>query len=170
MSSGGSKELDALDVVVVGGGVSGTYSAWRLQETVGKQEKIALYEYSNRIGGRLYSRTLPGLPNVVAELGGMRYIPEDSSLPKDDPVHADNNVFYLRGEYFRYRDFAENPGRVPYRFDWSERGYGPENLQVKVMDYLHPGFADMSLCEQMKVKVFGKEIWKFGFWNCSKMF
>jgi len=186
MSSGGSKELDALDVVVVGGGVSGTYSAWRLQETVGKQEKIALYEYSNRIGGRLYSRTLPGLPNVVAELGGMRYIPEDhimvrdlvdhlklptidfpmgSSLPKDDPVHADNNVFYLRGEYFRYRDFAENPGRVPYRFDWSERGYGPENLQVKVMDYLHPGFADMSLCEQMKVKVFGKEIWKFGFWN-----
>jgi hypothetical protein len=49
--------------------------------------------------------------------------------------------------------------------DWSEKGYGPENLQVKVMNLICPGFADMSLCEQMQLKVLGKEIWKYGFWN-----
>lgn len=181
-----------LDIAIIGGGVSGTYSAWRLQSTFGAKQKIGLFEYSNRIGGRLYSRKLPGLPNVIAELGGMRYIPEDhimvktlvnelglpkkdfpmgSSLPlypgdKNSPVaHADNNIFYLRGEYFRYRDFAEHPDKIPYKLAWSEQGYGPENLQVKVMNLICPGFADMSLCEQMRVKVYGKEIWKYGFWN-----
>ena len=49
-----------LDVAVVGGGVSGAYSAWRLQEAQGAKSKIALFEYSDRIGGRLYSITIPG--------------------------------------------------------------------------------------------------------------
>ncbi|MDK9763314.1 FAD-dependent oxidoreductase [Vibrio sp. D420a] len=182
-----------IDIAIVGGGVSGVYSAWRLQQTYGNTKKIELFEYSNRIGGRLYSRTLPGLPNVVAELGGMRFIPEDhimvstlvdelkletkdfpmgSKLPlypsdKASSVEAgsENNLFYLRGQYFRYRDFAECPDKIPYNLEETERGYGPEDLQVKVMNLICPGFADMSLSEQMKVKVFGKEIWKFGFWN-----
>ena len=63
-----------LDIAVVGGGVSGVYSAWRLQEAHGNSERIALFEYSNRIGGRIFTVTMPGLPNVKAELGGMRYI------------------------------------------------------------------------------------------------
>eukprot|EP01035_Chromulina_nebulosa_P064065 gene64065-87620_t len=69
-----------VDVAVIGGGVAGAYSAWRLQKANGKKSKVALYEYSDRIGGRLFSRTLPGMPNVVAELGGMRYIPETQPL------------------------------------------------------------------------------------------
>ena len=44
-----------LDVAVVGGGVSGAYSAWRLQTERGPAERIALFEYSNRIGGRLFT-------------------------------------------------------------------------------------------------------------------
>ncbi|MFT6779236.1 MAG: monoamine oxidase [Paraglaciecola sp.] len=187
-----NQHLEKLDVAVIGGGVSGVYSAWRLQNAYGAAQKIALFEYSNRIGGRLYSRKLPGLPNVVAELGGMRYIPDDHIMVKtlvnelglqtkefpmgsDLPLnpneegsptaHADNNIFYLRGQYFRYRDFAEHPDKIPYKLAWSEQGYGPENLQVKVMNLICPGFADMSLCEQMQVKVMGKEIWKYGFWN-----
>lgn len=185
-----------LDIAIIGGGVSGVYSAWRLQQHYGCDKHIALYEYSNRIGGRLYSRKLPGLPNVVAELGGMRFIPDShlmvdalvnelrlktknfpmgSDLPlypkttdpslKDVKAGSENNLFYLRGEYFRYRDFAECPDRIPYNLDSSERGYGPEDLQVKVMNLICPGFADMTLSEQMNVKFNGKEIWRFGFWN-----
>ncbi|QNM97068.1 flavin monoamine oxidase family protein [Chitinimonas koreensis] len=170
-----------LDVAVVGGGVSGTYSAWRLQAARGAEQRIALFEYSDRIGGRLFSKTLPGLPNVVAELGGMRYIPTSHimvanlvthlDLPTKNfpmgapaPVGAKNNLFYLRGQYLRYRELSD-PAKVPYKLDWSEQGYGPEDLQVKVMNYLCPNFANMSLCEQMNVKVFGKEIWKYGFWD-----
>ncbi len=178
-----------LDIAIIGGGVSGCYSAWRLQQDRGHNSTIALFEYSNRIGGRLFSRKLPGLPNVVAELGGMRYIPDSHLMvknlvtelkltPKKFPMGStlpiepggkeagsDNNLFYLRGQYFRYRDFAEHPDRIPYNLNWSERGYGPENMQVKVMDLICPGFADMSLHQQMQVKVFGKEIWRYGFWD-----
>src|SRR5580700_3861086 len=68
------------DIVVVGAGVSGTYSAWRLKEHHGDKKQIALFEYSNRIGGRLYTETLPGMPHVHAELGGMRYIPKTQPL------------------------------------------------------------------------------------------
>ena len=60
-----------LDIAVVGGGVSGAYCAWRLQQE-DSDARIALFEYSDRIGGRLYTVTLPGLPHVKAEVGGMR--------------------------------------------------------------------------------------------------
>ena len=59
-----------LEIAVVGGGVAGVYSAWRLQQ-VKTEARMGLFEYSDRIGGRLYTVTLPGLPHVKAELGGI---------------------------------------------------------------------------------------------------
>ena len=58
-----------LEIAVVGGGVAGVYSAWRLQQ-VKTEARMGLFEYSDRIGGRLYTVTLPGLPHVKAELAG----------------------------------------------------------------------------------------------------
>ncbi|WP_109514511.1 flavin monoamine oxidase family protein [Pseudomonas ovata] len=177
------QELE-LDVAVIGGGASGTYSAWRLQQVHGDTQNIVLFEYSDRIGGRLFSINLPGLPNVVAEVGGMRYMPgADGHVLVDtlvdhlklatrpfpmgapEPVGSKNNLFYLRGKRFRYRDFEEAPDKIPYDLAWSERGFCPEDLQVKVMNYVYPGFDTLSLCQQMQVQVFGKEIWKYGFWD-----
>lgn len=170
-----------LDVAVVGGGVSGAYSAWRLQRHKGKKQQIGLFEYSNRIGGRLFTVTLPGMPNVHAELGGMRYIPDEHLMVADlvkylklpvkdfpmgapEPVGANCNLYYLRGKHFRLKEISD-PEKVPYNMDWSERGLGPEDLQVKIMNYLYPNLNELSLCEQMRVKVFGKELWKYGFWD-----
>lgn len=185
-------QTQPLDVAIIGGGVSGTYSAWRLQEAQGDHQRIQLFEYGDRIGGRLFSITLPGLPNVVAEVGGMRWMPatEDDTgghvmvdklvdylelpkkdfpmgneQPEGDPVGAKNNLFYLRGQRFRFRDFTESPDKIPYALAWSERGFGPEDLQVKVMNSIYPGFDQLSLADQMQVKVFGKEIWRYGFWD-----
>jgi hypothetical protein len=172
-----------LDIAVVGGGVSGAYCAWRLQqEDAGT--RIALFEYSDRIGGRLYTVTLPGLPHVKAEVGGMRYIPESHimvadlvdhlGLPtKDFPMGgapppkgpgANCNLFYLRGKHLRLHQLAD-PDKVPYNMAWSERGLGPTNLQVQVMNTIYPGMADLTLCELMRIKVFGKPLWKYGFWD-----
>jgi monoamine oxidase len=39
-----------LDTAVIGGGCAGSYSAWRLQQGVGQQQRLALFEFSNRIG------------------------------------------------------------------------------------------------------------------------
>lgn len=169
-----------LDIAVVGGGVSGAYSAWRLQQER-PQARIALFEYSDRIGGRLFTVTMPGMPHVKAEIGGMRYIPTQHpvvtnlinhlKLPTKDfpmgapaPVGSNCNLFYLRGKHLRLHELAD-PQKVPYNLAWSERGLGPTNLQVQVMNNLYPNFANLSLCDQMKVKVFGKHIWRYGFWD-----
>jgi lysine 2-monooxygenase len=170
-----------LDVAVVGGGVSGAYSAWRLQETNGKTERIALFEYSGRIGGRLFTVTMPGLPNVKAEVGGMRYIkdahPVVTSIVEHlglatapfpmgapPPIGPNCNLFYLRGKHLRLHELAD-PEKVPYNMAWPERGLGPTQLQIQVMNNLYPNFGNLSLCEQMKVHVFGQPMYKFGFWN-----
>lgn len=70
-----------IDVAIIGGGVAGAYCGWRLtQGSNGKRPSVSLFEYSNRIGGRLYTKTLPGMPHVAAELGGMRYIPDSHPM------------------------------------------------------------------------------------------
>ncbi|MFT5453777.1 MAG: hypothetical protein ACI9K2_000251 [Myxococcota bacterium] len=170
-----------LDIAVVGGGVSGAYSAWRLQQAVGAEQRIALFEYSDRIGGRLYTVTMPGLPNVKAEVGGMRYIPDehimvaslvtklglqtqDFPMGAPAPVGAQCNLFYLRGKHFRLKDLSD-PEVVPYNLAWSERGLGPTNLQVQVMNAIYPGMADLSVCDQMRIEAFGKPLWQYGFWD-----
>ena len=170
-----------LDVAVVGGGVSGAYSAWRLQEAQGKSERIALFELSDRIGGRLFTVTLPGLPNVKAEVGGMRYIKDQHPvvtsvvdhlrLPTKPfpmgappPIGANCNLFYLRGKHLRLHELAD-PEKVPYNLGWPERGLGPTQLQIQVMNNLYPNFGNLTLCEQMKIQVFGQPMYKFGFWN-----
>lgn len=170
-----------LDTAVIGGGCSGAYSAWRLQQAFGKTQKIALFEYGDRIGGRLYTITMPGLPNVKAEVGGMRYIPSQHKMVADlithlgletkdfpmgapEPVGSNCNLFYLRGKHLRLHELSD-PEKVPYNLAWSERGLGPTNLQVQVMNYLFPNMQNLSLCDQMKLKVYGKELWKYGFWD-----
>jgi hypothetical protein len=171
-----------LDVAVVGGGVSGAYSAWRLQTESGLNQRIALFEYSNRIGGRLFTITMRGLPNVKAEVGGMRYIKDahpvvtsvvdhlklaTAPFPMGSPdpkIGPNCNLFYLRGKHLRLWELAD-PAKVPYSLGWPERGLGPTQLQVQVMNNIYPNFGNLSLCDQMKIQVFGQPLYKFGFWN-----
>ncbi|HYH46097.1 MAG TPA: FAD-dependent oxidoreductase [Thermoanaerobaculia bacterium] len=170
-----------LDVAVVGGGVSGAYCAWRLQHHLKADARIALFEYSDRIGGRLFTVTMPGLPNVKAEVGGMRYIPSQHAMVNSlvehlklktkpfpmgapEPVGSNCNLFYLRGRHLRLHELAD-PAKVPYNLAWNERGLGPTNLQVQVMNTIYPGMANLSLCDTMKVGAFGRPLWKWGFWD-----
>src|SRR5215210_2695388 len=163
-----------LDVAVVGAGVSGSYCAWRLQEQLGAHATVALFEYSGRVGGRLFTVTLPGMPNVHAELGGMRYIPtshimvaslvEHLKLPTKEfpmggppPLGSNCNLFYLRGHHLRLHELAD-PAKVPYKLAWSERGLGPTNLQVQVMNTIYPGMANLGLCDLMRIRAFGKPL------------
>jgi monoamine oxidase len=100
---------DQLDVAIVGGGVSGLYSAWRLLEAAkdeGRQLRVTVYERSKRIGGRLLT-WLPKGPGggLRAELGGMRFIEEHKLVRKLLPELGfdkhDVVPFYVRGENLR---------------------------------------------------------------------
>ena len=68
---------EMLDVAIVGAGVSGVYTGWRLltdPPPVRPVPTVHVFEQSQRIGGRLLSVEPPGIPGVFCELGGMRYM------------------------------------------------------------------------------------------------
>ena len=61
------------DIAIIGAGIAGTYAAWRLRH---QNKRISVYEYSNRVGGRLFTVRFPDITDINVELGGMRYYPE----------------------------------------------------------------------------------------------
>jgi monoamine oxidase len=160
------------DVVVVGGGVSGTYSAWRLSE---KLHNIWLMESSNRIGGRLFSVALPEAPDLVAELGGMRFTDSMENVAgllhylKLTKVFFDlsstENLTYVR----RVRLNKDEKSKLPFNFKEDERNKTPSELMwmgiYKALPSLrnlkHEEIRDYLKTAQYK----GKPIWQMGFWN-----
>jgi monoamine oxidase len=116
-----------LDYAIVGGGVSGIYSGWRLlRDTApGSTPRIALFETSERLGGRLLSVTPPEIPTARVELGGMRYIDPahewvkalvehlglaTENLPADEP----QIICYLRGRMLRMFELTD-ASKLPYQ-------------------------------------------------------
>jgi lysine 2-monooxygenase len=165
------------DVAVIGGGVSGVYTAWRLKQE--KPElKVAVFEYGDRIGGRLYSYEMPGMPHVKAELGGMRWLTSHQIVvgliglldlgTREFPMGADggaNNLMYLRRRQLRVRELSD-PAKVPYLMNPNEQGMDPDTLQAYVMNSLLPFNADLSTEEWWTVPVLnGTPLYQIGFWN-----
>jgi monoamine oxidase len=113
-----------LDYGVVGGGIAGVYSAWRLAKDSDSETSIELFEMSERVGGRLLTVVPPQMPSARVELGGMRYIYpaqawvsslvehlglETEPLPADDP----QNIAYVRGVLLRMFELTD-VSKLPY--------------------------------------------------------
>jgi monoamine oxidase len=183
MMAGSGRKQQVLDVAIVGGGVSGVYAGWRLlgaQKAKAKMKAVTLFEQSDRIGGRLLSVQVPGIPHVWCELGGMRFTSNQAlvrTLVQDElllpthifPVHEPENLNYLRGVRLRERDFADPAVSVPYALDWAETDLSPGNLLGYAIDQLIPGATKMpsaqlrSFLESYVLE--GRHIYDWGFWN-----
>jgi hypothetical protein len=101
-----------IDVAIIGGGVSGLYSGWRLLTGAfggnahsSKPLDTHVFELSDRLGGRLVTAFLDDMPHVRCELGGMRYVKQqkvDQSTPgqstEDDPLAGHQMVDLLGTE------------------------------------------------------------------------
>jgi monoamine oxidase len=128
-----SNSDNILDVAIIGGGVAGTYAAYRLiseksQNDSGKPAKICLFERSDRIGGRLWSYKFPGLTSLHAELGGIgfaRIHQNVYNLCKDElglgmapcGPFSKQNFYHLRRHTFTDADFADAdafPDKIPF--------------------------------------------------------
>lgn len=145
------------DVVVVGGGVAGTFTAWRLREAGaaspalselarrrGGRLRVGLFEYSGRIGGRLYSEKLPGIAQRPMELGGMRFLTSHVRVDRlvaklglgrfklevQDP--GGKSLYYLRGRRFTSSDLGRPDFVPPYLLDRGERGRSPGELLIEI--------------------------------------
>lgn len=180
---------DTLDVAIIGGGVSGVYSAWRLKQQ-NKKRSIVVYEAGNHIGGRLLSVKPPDIDNMVAELGGMRILPAvqpritklidvlNEGAKKgqkidtyDFPVDEPENIAYLRGVHLRLSDFTAHPDKVPYRLSFLEHGQTSGSILVNAIEQIVPGITNPKLNEYQRramaraASFAGKPLWQQGFWN-----
>jgi monoamine oxidase len=77
-----------------------------------------------------------------------------------------SNYAYFRGKHLRIGDFS-NPEKVPFNLSWSERGKTPDKLLGHVLNLLVPDWQvrKRSLDLWSEVRVFGKSLWEYGFWN-----
>ena len=179
-----------VDVAIVGGGVSGVYTGWRLLTSdlsnspvkayadESGRLNVHVYELSDRIGGRLISLDPPEISGIKAEFGGMRYLTNQPLVcdlidklkleTRPFSVSGDENIYYLRGKHLRQRDFV-NPERVPYGLSWQEQGKTPGQLIAAAIDTLIPGAVNLSKAQWQDVKenyqFNGRYLWQLGFWN-----
>jgi monoamine oxidase len=180
---------DSIDTAIVGGGVSGVYSAWRLKQAH-PGARIVVFEGSGHVGGRLLSVRPPDIPNMVAELGGMRILPAvqpritrllaelNRILPPaeqietyDFPVDQPQNIAFLRGVHLRLSDFTSDPDKVPYNLAFLERGGTAGSIILNAIGQIVPGITDPSLSEAQRqhmaqqASFAGKPLYQQGFWN-----
>lgn len=180
---------EMLDVAVVGGGVSGVYTAWRLL-TEAKLANVAVFEAGDDIGGRLLSIPAPRISNMVAELGGMRILPAvqpligrlikrlNDELPGSEtiatypfPVDESENLAYLRGIHLRLADFTAHPEKVPYHLTFQEYGQTAGTIDVDAIEQIVPGITNPDRTGEERQQMArdaefeGKPLWRQGFWN-----
>ena len=133
-----------LDVAIVGGGVSGVYTAWRLRQEQ-PHLRVRLFEASNRIGGRLHSVAFPEAPHLIAEVGGMRYLEDHKHVfnlvkhlgltSRGYPIDRDANRVMLRGANFSQAEVHAGTARFPYKV--------PDKDQTPQADYFDRALAQI---------------------------
>lgn len=146
-----------LDVAIVGAGMAGLYCGWSLvtraipSSLCGGNDgvpKVAIFEGSGRIGGRLYTIVPPHAPHLRCELGGMRYLDNQTlvvdlidALKLDSelfPIMDEHDLFYLKGQRFTLADLQKTPDIAPYDLREDERGKGPSELLAAMLDRFLP--------------------------------
>ena len=137
---------ETLDVVIIGSGMSGTYTGWRLIEN-GKKD-VHIFEGNDRIGGRLHTTFLPGMPNVPVELGGMRFFPSQKKIfglikhlqlaTMPFTKEGQNNLIYVRGKRFHEKD--ENKD-LPYDLPSDEKKKDPYALILTALNKIDPSLS-----------------------------
>jgi monoamine oxidase len=75
-----NQEIPIYDVVIVGGGIAGMYCSLRLAQ---KNQKVALFDRSNRWGGRIETVLMGKGQEFKAEFGPMRYEEKRQKLLKN---------------------------------------------------------------------------------------
>ncbi|MGE0783509.1 flavin monoamine oxidase family protein [Mycolicibacterium sp.] len=168
----------ALDTAVIGGGIGGLYAAWRLGNGHEPADKIAVFEATDRLGGRIMSVNMPGTSGLSAEFGAMRFLDNQRIVAslvdelgfdtRHFPMGGGDNRVFLRGRHFTAADYAR-PDGVPYALVGDEAGLDPTTLQVKAIHDLVPDAETLGPEKWLTVKrqltLDGRPLVDWGFWD-----
>lgn len=137
---------DPVEIAIIGGGIAGLYSAWRISSDSLNNFKVNLYESDSRLGGRIYSQEIPGVP-FKAELGAMRFRQTHQILCKllnelDIPTREfdiSNPVYYIRGRRLTHSELklgrCESCGAgIPFQLKRDEQKLSPSTLIKQAVD------------------------------------
>lgn len=134
----------ALDCMIVGGGVSGCYAAWRLA-AASEGATVSLFERDARLGGRLLSAPV-GSNGPRIDFGAMRYrtgqvktralVEDVLRLPvRALPLGKTNRLYFLRGMLLDDSAFESvSQGAIPYRIPESDGGLPPPQLLRRAIE------------------------------------
>jgi monoamine oxidase len=192
-----AQSLTDYDIAIIGGGVGGVYSGWRLvtanpsdsailKNWAGRKARltVAVFEGSDRVGGRLLSARPPSFSAATTcEIGGMRYVSAQTlarslvenklKLPHyPQVVDQPGNIVYLRGNQLRFSQ-VQDPSVLPYNLDWAEAEYVSQNDPSGLLGWaiakLLPGvnqFTGDALHKYLREAVVdGTPLYQHGFWN-----
>ncbi|ELU02191.1 hypothetical protein CAPTEDRAFT_218814 [Capitella teleta] len=170
-----------LDVAVIGAGLSGTYTAWRLRDA---QQRVAVMETSERVGGRMHTwRPFPEASSPVnAELGALFYLPQQHSTLNHTihvlkltpvefhPPNRDPPILYLRGRSLTLRDLnSKDPlmlgGKNPYHLRRDELGRQPKDLRKFILGKLLANNSNLHTHPLYATDKEGRHLYLQGFWN-----
>jgi monoamine oxidase len=146
-----------IDLAVVGAGVSGLYSAWRILDQASRSAaslRVTVFESDDRVGGRLLSVKPPYVNDTFVELGGMRFsqshrltydLIRSFGLAYKELADANpNNIAYLRGKRMKKAELLD-PDQIPYLIDEDLRN--PQALQnllaIAAVRSLGPSFKEV---------------------------
>lgn len=149
-----------IDVAIVGGGVAGTYAAWRLASEQ-PHLRVALFEMSDRIGGRLRSIAFPEAPHLVGEAGGMRFLQAHKHvlnlvrqlrLPaRGYPVIEPQDHLALRGRSFTYAEAGQPTKLFPYNIPPLDQA--PDSRRyVLGVEKIIPDFGHMTPARWLRIR------------------
>jgi hypothetical protein len=127
-------------IAIIGGGIAGLYTAWRILSDSPEKFDVTLYESDSRLGGRIYSQKIPELP-FKAELGAMRFrlshqilcaLLNEFQIPtrKFDVTEP---VYYIRGRRLTERELelgrCKSCGAgIPFQLKHNEQNFSPSDL------------------------------------------
>jgi monoamine oxidase len=175
-----SSAAEVLDVAIAGGGAAGLYCAWRIAEA-DADASVAVFEASERIGGRLYTVSPPGDENPPAELGGIAVLSTHALVVgASDELGLERvplwggepaNLNYLRGARFRADQWSD-PDAVPYRLAPGERGLSPAQILANAVGSLVPSPERETPQEWDELKktvaLDGEPLHGLGLWNALR--
>jgi monoamine oxidase len=167
----------SVDVAVIGGGISGLYTAWRLSSGP-HPPKVAVYESSPRLGGRIDSVPLPvPAPGASADFGAMRFFPFMAmvksllgylAIPTEVFPGNTPRQNFLRNVQLGPTCSAPN---LPYQLAPGEPT-NPFELMMKILDGSVPNATKLTAQQWREVtqngSFQGRELWRWGVRNIAE--